>query len=59
MLRGDREIWFIHPGDLTLTAWRRRDDGGYDEVVFTGGLIALHGLPGVTIDLDALFVPDV
>lgn len=56
MARGDAEIWRLHPFARTLTAWRRRPDGGYDEIVFTGGTIALHALPGVTIDLDALFV---
>ncbi len=55
MLRGDREIWFIHPGDLTLTAWRRRDDGSYADSVHRGGRIELAAVPGVVIDLDALF----
>jgi Uma2 family endonuclease len=55
MARGDEEIWRLHPFDRTLTAWRRRPDGGYDEVVLTGGVVALHALPGVRIDLDALF----
>ena len=54
--RGDREVWRLHPFDRTLTAWRRRPDGGYDEVVFGGGQVAPVALPGVTIDLDALFV---
>ena len=56
--RGDLEIWRLHPFDRTLKAWRRRPDGGYDEFEFTGGTIRLHALPGVTIDLDALFVPE-
>ena len=54
--RGDLEIWRLHPFDRTLTAWRLRSDGGYDEVVFRGGTIQPVELPGVTIDLDALFV---
>jgi Uma2 family endonuclease len=56
--RGDREIWSLHPFARTLKAWRRRDDGGYDEVEFTGGTIELHALPGVRVDVDALFVRD-
>jgi Uma2 family endonuclease len=53
--RGDREIWFFHPFQRTVRAWRRRDDGEYDELEFTGGIVELHGLPGITIDLDELF----
>ena len=53
--RGDAEIWRLHPFERTLKAWRRRPDGGYDEVEFTGGMIGLHMLPSVTIDLDVLF----
>ena len=54
--RGDREIWRLHPFDHVLTAWRRRPDGGYDEAVFRGGTLTPAELPGVMIDLDALFV---
>jgi Uma2 family endonuclease len=54
--RGDLEIWHLHPFDHTLTAWRRRPDGGYDEVVFRGGPVTPSTLPGVTIDLDTLFI---
>jgi hypothetical protein len=35
--------------------WRRREDGSYYEQTVTGGCIELHALPGVMIDLDALF----
>lgn len=56
--RGDRAIWRLHPFARTLKAWRRREDGGYDVVEFTGGTVALHALPGVTINLDALFVAE-
>ena len=58
LARGDLEIWRLHPFARTLKAWRRREDGGYDEVEFTGGTIELHALPGVTVDLDALFVAE-
>jgi Uma2 family endonuclease len=29
--RGDQEIWYIHPYERTLTAWRRQPDGSYLE----------------------------
>jgi len=53
--RGDREIWRVHPFDRTVTVWRRQDDGAYDVAVYRGGTIELAALPGVRIDLDALF----
>ncbi len=53
--RGDREIWRLHRFERLVTAWRRRPDGGYDVVQFTGGKVGLHALPSVIIDLDALF----
>ena len=52
--RGDREIWFIHPYDRTLTAWRRLPDGGYAEEIHRSGIVPVASLPGVTIDFDAL-----
>ncbi len=52
--RGDTEIWFIHPYERTLTAWRRQPDGSYLESTSKGGLVAVESLPGVTIDFDAL-----
>lgn len=53
--RGDREIWYVHPRERTLTAWRRQPDGTYDDMVYRGGLVHPASLPGVAIDLDALF----
>jgi Uma2 family endonuclease len=58
LARGDLEIWRLHPFARTLKAWRRREDGGYDEVEFSGGPVELHALPGVTVNLDALFVAE-
>lgn len=55
MARGDREIWLLHPQELTLRVWRRRGDGTYDESVHRGGRLELLAVPGVVIDLDALF----
>jgi Uma2 family endonuclease len=53
--RGDLEIWRIHPYERTLTAWRRQLDGTYAESLHRGGTVTLAAIPGVTIDLDALF----
>ena len=52
--RGDAEIWFIHPYERTLTAWRRQPDGSYAEETYRGGLVPVASLPGVVIDFDAL-----
>ena len=52
--RGDAEIWFIHPYERTLTAWRRQPDGSYAEETYRGGVVPVTSLPGVTIDFDAL-----
>jgi Uma2 family endonuclease len=53
--RGDLEIWRIHPYERTLTAWRRQADGSYEESLVRDGMIEPQALPGVTIDLAALF----
>jgi Uma2 family endonuclease len=55
--RGDLEIWYIHPQHQTLTAWRRKPDGTYGNDVFRGGFVVPECLPGVKIDLNALFAP--
>ncbi|MFN8593651.1 MAG: Uma2 family endonuclease [Thermomicrobiales bacterium] len=52
--RGDREIWFIHPYERTLTAYRRQSDGSYTETIYRGGIVPVAALPGVAIDLDEL-----
>jgi Uma2 family endonuclease len=52
--RGDLEIWFIHPYERTLTAWRKQPDGSYTEATYRGGLVTVSSLPGVVIDFDAL-----
>ena len=52
--RGDTEIWFIHPYERILTAWRRQPDGSYVEEVCRGGTVPVSSLPGVVIDFDAL-----
>jgi hypothetical protein len=56
--RGDQEIWLMHPYERWADIFRRQADGSYTEVRLTGGIVALAFVPGVTIDLDALFEPD-
>jgi Uma2 family endonuclease len=53
--RGDLEIWYIHPYERTLTAWRRQPDGSYDEAIVRENPISPVALPNVSIDLEALF----
>ena len=53
-LRGDQEIWRLHPFERTLTTWQLQADGGYVEKVIRGNVSPL-AFPWVTIDLDALF----
>lgn len=53
--RGDLEIWYIHPYERTLTAWRRQPDGRYEETVYREGVVRPIALAGVEIDLAALF----
>lgn len=55
MARGDLEIWRVHPFERTLTAWRKRGDGSYEETEHHSGVVEPVALPGVRIDLDALF----
>jgi Uma2 family endonuclease len=52
--RGDREIWYLHPYEQTLTAWRRQPDGAYDAKQYRGGILSIASLPRVAIDLDRL-----
>jgi Uma2 family endonuclease len=54
-LRGDLEIWRIHPYERTLTRWVRQPDGTYAESIHRGGSVSPVALPSVVIDLDALF----
>jgi len=54
-LRGDLEIWRVHPYEKTVTAWRKRRDGAYSEAVYTSGAVPVESLPGVTIELAKLF----
>ncbi|HEX6031893.1 MAG TPA: Uma2 family endonuclease [Tepidiformaceae bacterium] len=53
--RGDLEIWRIEPYEQKLTSWARRNDATYVEHTFHAGKVQPVALPGVEIDLDALF----
>jgi Uma2 family endonuclease len=53
--RGDAGIWRIHPYQRILQRRIREPDGSYRETIHTSGTVAPSALPGVTIDLDALF----
>ena len=53
--RGDAEIWFIHPYEGTLTAWRRKADGSYEKTVHQDGMEYPASLPGVAITLAEAF----
>ena len=55
-LRGDWEIWRLHPDERTLTAWRRQADGSYIETRYSGAaVIEPSALPGVRLALAPLF----
>lgn len=53
--RGDAEIWFVHPIARYVQRWVRQEDGSYRESVQERGAVAISSLPGVAVDLDALF----
>ena len=53
--RGDRVIWYFHPFEEMVKAYVRQPDGSYTETHYKGGKVDIESLPGVTIDLDALF----
>lgn len=53
--RGDAEIWRLHPYERTLTVWRRQPTGEYTSSEYNGGAIEPVALPGVRLDLNALF----
>ena len=54
-LRGDAEIWRIDPRDRSVTAWVRQPDGSYSEHRYTRGRIRVTSLPGVEVEVCALF----
>ncbi|MFN0096427.1 MAG: Uma2 family endonuclease [Dehalococcoidia bacterium] len=55
MARGDREIWFVDLRDQTIRRHVRQPDGGYQTSHHRRGRLVLASLPGVTLDMDAIF----
>jgi Uma2 family endonuclease len=53
--RGDFEIWFVHPQERTLRAWRKMSDGSYEETVYRDGIADAAALPEFAIDVGELF----
>jgi len=53
--RGQDEIWYPHPYDRTISAWRRQADGSYEMTIHRDGVIRPASLPGVEIELAVLF----
>lgn len=47
----------LHPYERTLRAHQLPLDGTYSETVYDGGTILVETLPGIAVDLDALFGP--
>lgn len=52
--RGDLEVWYIHPYERWLIAWRRQPDGSYTETLYTEGAVEPAFLPNVSIDLASI-----
>ncbi|MGB4861413.1 MAG: Uma2 family endonuclease [Tepidiformaceae bacterium] len=53
-LRGDHEIWLLHPYEKWVRINRKAADGSYSQREVAQGLIPLAALPGVTIDVGSL-----
>ncbi len=56
-LRGDLEIWRVHPYDRTVLAWRRQEDGSYSQTsyLFEDGEAPVLSLPGVVVKFAEIF----
>ncbi|HYO30687.1 MAG TPA: hypothetical protein VER37_08930 [Thermomicrobiales bacterium] len=57
MARGDADIWILKPYERTLRAHQLPLDGTSSETVYDGGTVLVESLPGIAVDLDALFGP--
>lgn len=55
--RGDLEIWYIHPYQQFLRAWRWQLDGSYTESIYRSGTVRAESLPDVEFDIELLFGP--
>jgi len=54
---GVKEYWLVHPYDNLVTVFVMGNDGRYETPVFHEGkgLIEVKALPGLSIDMDAVF----
>ena len=54
---GVKEYWLVHPGDRLVTVRLLDNEGRYGipKIQEAKGLAAVHTLPGLEIDLDAVF----
>ena len=57
LARGDANVWLLSPYERNLTTWQRQIDGHYRREEVRGGAVPVSSLPGVRIDVDALFAP--
>jgi Uma2 family endonuclease len=55
--RGDQEIWYIHPYQRTITAWRRQREGTYIASTYRSGTVRAESLSDFAFDVEALFEP--
>lgn len=53
--RGHEEIWYLHPYERTLIAWRQQADGSYGRAIYREGFVRPATLAGVEIDLAVVF----
>ena len=54
---GVKEYWLVHPGDRLITVRLRDNEGRYGipQIREAKGVLAVQTLPGLEIDLDAVF----
>jgi hypothetical protein len=55
MLRGDLELWRVHPYEGAIRSWVRQADGTDQETVYAAGTIRLTALPRGEITVADLF----
>ncbi len=54
--RGDFEIWHVEPMLQLVTRWVRLAGGDYEESQLRAGSVELDSIPGVTIDIERLWI---
>jgi Uma2 family endonuclease len=53
--RRDAEIWLAHPYERWVRVWRQQPAGSYSETLYRAGEITPAALPGVAVEVAALF----